>query len=471
MFDLLSASGKGKRKSSAPTTPASTTATPSQRKRKLLEAETPSKKRGIAAVDGGDNNNNNNNNGQGDADDKDVPFTPSAQRSGKAVVRTRRYSLTPASSAKKFYLSRFFASPAVGSFATIPEEGHEGDPAENKGRDTPSKPKSGLETPSFLRRRNLFSARGAHRSRAVGTGRSAGTGTGTAERGNGELSPAAVRMPPRVMGKGLSTLVQGLRDMEDQRMDDDMDVLKDIEEEEGQRNDDKNHNVSVEDSQLPINREGEGEGEGKGEGENEESPSKSRKKLKKRGQKRTTRLVKMRPTRAPSKPQPQWEDTPEEDEDKDEQSEDELAADTTAAASPAKGVADGIDAKKPSDNTRTASDEHQDLEEADDGAVKGRNYEDDDIDDEDFAPEESIADAISKSRKRGYSAVKKSLTAKGANTNGRTNNDGITNAETKKKTRKVKSEAHANYRALKIRGRGGGGAGKGRFGGRFRGKR
>ena len=404
LFDLLSASGGS----------TTTAATPSGRKKRAIDVETPSRSNDVQL-----NNGNR-------IDAKGLPSTPGAQRSGSGALRTRRYSLTPASSGKKFYLSKFFATPTVGRFATIPEdEGEDADETKNVQKYTPRKGKNselgtGLETPSFLRRGNLFSFRKASQGAVEGHRKSG-------------LSPIAVRMPPRVVGKGLSALVQGLRDIEEEQLDDDLDALREMEAGETCHSSYKN-NALIEDSQHTI-QSGPGDRE-----EGTDSPSKSRSAWKKVGQKRTTKLVTMKPIRAKPKQPPTWETIVEEEESGNEQ-----ATATTDTAAVSQSITNGL------------GDKQHSAESSDNAGNESCNNNDG----EGLAAEQSILDAFSNSRVRIREVAKmKRLAAEKSSIK--------STDETKKasgKPKKVKPEAHANYRALKIRSRRSGGAGA--FGGRF----
>jgi hypothetical protein len=256
----------------------------------------------------------------------------------------------------------------------------------------------------------------------------------------------AVRMPHRVIGKGLSALVQGLRDMEDEELEDEMDVLRELEAEEagiggGER-------VLVEDSQVPTGtasrfdrRESELDTAG--------SPSKSRKPWKKIGQKRTTKLVTMRPTRAKPKQAPQWE-TIMEERTSEEEDEELIARPSTDAS-----IKDVVPESQRPGQEPPSDDDDQSYEHADDP----------DDDEEDYTPAGSLLRALSKSRKRGVDLARK-LTMTEKNKAANTPQDEKAKKSKLKKPKKIKAEAHANYRALKIRSRGNSGP-KGRFGGRF----
>ena len=110
--------------------------------------------------------------------------------------------------------------------------------------------------------------------------------------------------------KGLSTLVKGLRDMENEKLDEDWDLLREMEENDALPNGTQKQKVFVIDSQnpdMPLGLDG-----GLGSEEIERSTDeagidgKPLKIWKKRGQKRTTRRVVMKPNTGRWKPEPAW---------------------------------------------------------------------------------------------------------------------------------------------------------------------
>ncbi|KAM5430867.1 hypothetical protein McanMca71_003053 [Microsporum canis] len=279
---------------------------------------------------------------------KKVPATPSTGGSATATARRQRYASTPLSSARKFYLSSFFATPTATRCATIPEE---------DGVDDGARGGLASETPSFLRRKNLFSP--------------------TARKG--ALSPVmhspvpvSVRMPQRLFGKGISSFAKRLQ--------------------EGQKEDPvEEPEDRVEETQIFSDHQVDGNSDG--EADVHRSPSKTYKSYKKKGQKRTTKLSRLRPSRVKPVAQPRWESLVDD-------SDDELAATETADPAGDDGSSDNPDA------------------------------------DEVYIPKKSRA-----------KQAKPSLVEK----------------KPEKKLRRIKAEAHANYRSLKIRSRGGQ-KGGGRFG-------
>ena len=145
-------------------------------------------------------------------------------------------------------------------------------------------------------------------------------------------------------GKGLSALVKGLRGLEDEDLDNDMDILRSIEA-DGETNDGSRlpsnatrtvardddvfsreippaeptkptSNTIVQDSQLPDMPLGpDGAREGDSSSEDEEMAREGLRKdgrplskvWKKKGQKRTTKRANMKPVRGKWKPEPKWE--------------------------------------------------------------------------------------------------------------------------------------------------------------------
>ena len=137
-------------------------------------------------------------------------------------------------------------------------------------------------------------------------------------------------MRPKSVGKGLSALVKGLRDMEEAKLDEEMDMLREFE-----RGGDltarsqASHipKVCVQDSQvpdMPLGPDGQVESESEDEDVSKrrgtDRNGKPLKVWKKRGQKRTTRRVMMKPSSAKWKPEPEWKGG------KDKDSENEVLA-------------------------------------------------------------------------------------------------------------------------------------------------
>jgi len=203
--------------------------------------------------------------------------------------RGRRHTRTPASDGKKFLLSQFFATPNTTRFATIAEEPEDAirqtrpDKTPLRSRILGNEGKDGLQlgngpetTPSYLKRTTSFNQRllTASSSNRQQTGSSSNLVF---------ASPSAVRTGPRMhqyKGRGLSEILRGLRQMEDHDDEDEMDALREIEGSE--------RNVLVGKSQDASERPKVGEEQARI--------------WKKKGQKRSTRRVMMRPTTAARKP-------------------------------------------------------------------------------------------------------------------------------------------------------------------------
>ena len=126
-----------------------------------------------------------------------------------------------------------------------------------------------------------------------------------------EILWSPIRPRPRPLGRTLSALVQGLRQMEDQQADDDLDILRELE---------RDHpdmawmskpsmpaKVLVQDSQAVEMPLGPDRSISSDEDEEEQrAGEKAPRQWKKKGQKRTTRKVNIKPTTAKWKPEPTW---------------------------------------------------------------------------------------------------------------------------------------------------------------------
>ncbi|EGC44982.1 DNA replication regulator sld2 [Histoplasma capsulatum var. duboisii H88] len=349
---------------------------------------------------------------------------------------------TPASSAKKFYLANFFATPpayrysaAIDTRADSRDGANDNQPASNNdpsnGRSGPpagSKDALGSDTPSFLRRRNLFSSSS---SSMVNSRQHVGVVGGVSVH---DLSPVAVRMPQKLVGKGLSAIVQGLRDIQEERLDEELDLLREMEAEAAVAAD-IDDAVVINDSQVPL-RDGSGGGD-----DDDEGNTLAMRRWKKKGQKRTTRRVVMRPVRAKAKPMLGWpvaviDGEGDGDGDRKGGSGDELAAISETQLQPQLPPEPGANKEnetlaRPETHTETKKE------------IALTNIS------------TSIANAnvsVSASAAKLKPATMKGTTAK------------VTTATNQK--HKTKPDAHANYRALKIRGKGSNARGKGRRFGR-----
>ena len=269
-------------------------------------------------------------------------------------------------------------------------------------RNTPTH--SANETPPFLRRYN--SAASSH--------------------GDLIVSPTAVRKPTKFAGRGLSALVKGLREMEKERTQDDWDVLNEIEAEQQQ---DQAGNVQVCDSQTAVNA------------------SPPRRSWKKKGQKRTTRRVKMKPV--VSKPKEMAVMNVDENDDEEDDDDDERVPETQphngAPGSPARGITEPESRDQPGDSV--SSDLDSLLGNLSDLGSDSGSDEEFTINGKQKAP--------ASSSNPGPNACEGKLPKKQSTKEKAEDN--------KPRGRKVNPEAHANYRSLKIRSKGSRKTGSARF--------
>lgn len=311
-----------------------------------------------------------------------IQATP-RKSTGEATL-SLKHNRTPSSSGKRYMLDQF-ATP----LKSIRPNSH--------GGNTPSSvSKLQFSTPSFLRR-------DSHRQpMPVVT-----------EDESLELSPQMVRVPRKPLVRGLSSMLAGLRKMEEDAADEDLEALHELENDMANGSKPPAHTATiisnkaslVKDSlpQFPL---GGFDDEAMLDSEPDEvkNPTLGRdgqplKIYKKKGQKRTTRRVRMKPTR--SKPQPQTGRIPGED------SEDELAQ--MEEAIPETQV----------DDTAQFSD--------------ARNF------DSDSQSEYTASDGGTRYRRPDQSKKKK-----------RTTKDG----KIKTTVRKVTAAAHQNFKRLKLRNSG-----------------
>ena len=236
-------------------------------------------------------------------------------------------------------------------------------------------------------------------------------------------SPLAVRRRPKLAARGLSMLVKGLRDMEDERLDEDLALMREIESEvhepTGSTAMAKQPKPIVEDSQvldMPLGPDGAGSSEDEVNDLDDEDKTRDGKQVKvwrKKGQKRTTRKTNIKPSKAKWKPEPTWKADVEVDATVDEPA---LIEETQIANKAA--VAD----------SGLPADESDDMDYLDDGV---------------------------KSEVDGQEAVK--AKSRPPNPPARSNDKGV------RKTKKINPTAHANFRALKIKNKNS----KAKRGGRF----
>jgi hypothetical protein len=352
---------------------------------------------------------------------EEIPQTPSRHKASEErnhpelldvpahdeeTSRTRRHSRTPASHGKRFLFSTFLKTPTA--FKITPTK--QRPTLMPDIRDTaPTDDLPTSDTPSFLQRSQITSAPAL-----------------TFVDEMGELSPVAVRMPPKLLGRGLSALVQGLRDMAEQENDDDLDALREMEDEEtgGPKPISKN-TVLVKDSQANpfINIAGAGVADfgvdlepiAEDDDENQDVAREQKpvKVWKKKGLKRQTRRVIM-------KPRAKLKSTA-----REEESEDDL--DEQAVTETQKGTLRGL---------LTGEEPQQ----------KMHRNEDDDYHDTD----DEGADEGSKRKETASKKAKKDSKPE--------------KEKAKKPAKKQNPNAHANFRALKIKNKNSKGKGRGRFG-------
>ncbi|KAJ5115866.1 hypothetical protein N7456_000214 [Penicillium angulare] len=340
-----------------------------------------------------------------------------------------RLSRTPASSTKQFYLANLFATPTTMRYAAM-VEGEDNNAANGHGNGNGqelegpvSRHSNPSETPSFLRRSNIgrFPPQSANE--------------------NGGLSPIASRKPTQFASRGLSSLVQGLRDMEEERMEDDWDVLREIEEEQDMLNFEAMESQAIEtEYQRPY---------------------------KKKGQKRTTRKVNMRPVISKkTKTQTQTQTTPDvSDEESDNENENEVTAvpETQIQQQPTDNAADG--------NQDQGHDEN-DIASLHSISDAGSDFEGDTDADSDGDPEygesakppprpksfsERIKEAVAMVKPAAKEPAAESTQKQQIGKKAETEKE-----EKQRPARKLNPQTHANYRSLKIGNRGGG-RGRGRF--------
>ncbi|KAJ5797760.1 uncharacterized protein N7503_007056 [Penicillium pulvis] len=303
-------------------------------------------------------------------------FDTIAEAPEEEEEETSRLSRTPASSTKQFYLANLFATPTTMRYAAMVEAEDN-----NIAQNNPRKPR--LQVPSTQTRREhpLFSV---------------------------ALTP------------------DGLREMEEERDEDEWEMLREIEEEQ------EGFHFEVPESQGPV--------------ADKQQP------YKKKGQKRTTRRVNIRP--AISKPKKQEELYP----DLYEESDDELAA-----------VPETQIPEVPREVPNIIGDEdgHDDVASLHSISEPGSDYEGDTDVDSDGDPEygekakhpprpKSFSERIKEAGLMAKPTAMEPPAKPAAKPE-------EPEKEKKPRDRKINPQAHANYRSLKIRNRGGARGGGGRF--------
>ncbi|KAJ5118772.1 hypothetical protein N7526_010409 [Penicillium atrosanguineum] len=332
--------------------------------------------------------------------------TPSKRKTFEPIAEapdeeeeSSRLSRTPASSTKQFYLANLFATPTTMRYAAMVEA--EDEKADQRNASLSAAAASPepypSETPSFLRRSNF------NRLPPL------------THNNSGGLSPIASRKPVQYAGRGLSHIVQGLRAMEEERNDDEWDMLRELETEQ------EAVNMAPEDHY----------------------PEQKGKPYKKKGQKRTTRRVIMRPVAPRPKSKP--EAAPVDDSD------DEVVAIPETQLADSKGEEQGIEI--PDDVASLHSIEAEsdygtepDMDSDDDPGLNERPKP--------LARAKSFSERIKEAVGFMPKAKVVPLKAPEPETDDK--------EEKTKPPKKVNPQAHANYRSLKIH------RGRGRGGGRFR---
>ncbi|KAJ5565998.1 hypothetical protein N7535_007636 [Penicillium sp. DV-2018c] len=318
---------------------------------------------------------------------------------------TPRLVRTPASETKQFYLANLFATPTTMRYAAMVEAQ---DDADTQQTDLPNlgsgiSPQEALSgTPSFLRRSNP-----------------ARYPASNANPDDPGLSPVGPRKVQKFASKGLSHLVQGLRDMQEERLEEDWEVMRELEE-------------AAEAEEAAKNAV-------------EEEPNEDQnRKYKKKGQKRTTRRVNMRPVF--HRPKPESKQDSGADDDLAGEDEDEVVAVPETQQAPA--ATDGWD-DVPSDIERAEdAASHHTMSEPD--LDTEAEFEPDSDDDPEFGEGSKPAVKPKTFSEKIKEAVSSSAAAKTKEQEplGKPMKK-PEGAEAKKpRARKIKAEAHANYRSL-----------------------
>ncbi|RYO94576.1 hypothetical protein DL766_001940 [Monosporascus sp. MC13-8B] len=226
--------------------------------------------------------------GEASKEDANVQATPSRRAVADDVDELEAIKLgrTPMSTSKRTMLNTFMTPLKLGD-------------GNSAGAKTPtSVSKLQFSTPSFLRRAPLP----------------------TIDENEGYKSPRPLRLPRKPLGRSLSSIVATLRKVEEETLDDDLEALHEMENNAPAPRSSKpakpsSDDVLVQDSQAPQLLGG-FDDEGLYDSPTEEALSRDGQPLrvyKKKGQKRTTRRVNMRPTRT-TRPQQSVEEKGEDEE-------------------------------------------------------------------------------------------------------------------------------------------------------------
>ncbi|KAL8656605.1 MAG: hypothetical protein Q9210_000143 [Variospora velana] len=328
----------------------------------------------------------------------------------KPVSSIARRSKSPPSALKRTYLASFL-TPSTRRITD----------ASNTPEAAKSVPKLRFDdTPAFLRRDSQRFSQGQNINAVDDEDRA----------DKFSWSPVAVRtIRPKPAGRGLSALVKGLREMEEAKLDEELDILREMEEENVNAPKSQTKNgptICVEDSQVPDMPLGP-DGQGDSESEDQEKLNaggrdgngRPLKVWKKKGQKRTTRRVMIKPNTAKWKPEPEWKGG------KEDESEGEVAAiEETQFAT-------------------TAQAEEADVDTVD-------LHSDDKFVNEGVSNENELQDHtnIKEAKERGRLKTTQKEPPQ----------------EKKKKKKMISATAHANFRSLKIKNKNSKAKGRGRFG-------
>ncbi|KAL8742815.1 MAG: hypothetical protein Q9184_008191, partial [Pyrenodesmia sp. 2 TL-2023] len=316
------------------------------------------------------------------------------------VRSTKPRSRSPPSASKRTYLASFL-TPSIRRIADISRTPEATNPVSKLRFD---------DTPAFLKRDSQRFSQSRH----------TGVGEDENEESASSWSPVPVRtIKPKPAGRGLSALVKGLREMEEAKLDEELDMLREMEggEESAQTNRTKDEaKVCVEDSQvpdMPLGPDGQGDGQSEDlkalEAEGKDWNGRPLRVWKKKGQKRTTRRVTIKPNTAKWKPEPEWKGG------KEQESEEDVAAVEETQLVPTAPVAEPEE-----DAEGCEIDEYISEKASDEGE-----------------PEDQT-------KGKGKEAQKEPPQEKGK--------------------KKISATAHANFRALKIKNKNSKAKGRGRFG-------
>lgn len=351
--------------------------------------------------------------------DSNILYTPSKRRSEEEEVGSGRFLgrkdlFKPTADASRHAPVSSLLTPTARRTIATPSKS-----ITRSGRAV--EPPSLDETPAFLRRHSQYGC----------------TLPNSASREDGidyddqaiPWTPVKSRLKPKMAGKGLSALVRGLREMEEEKLDEELDILRELEDGGNARPARRSPKLpklfDIPDSQIPdmplgadgANLSGEEDGYMEPEKPGRGRAGKEGKSWKKKGQKRTTRQVTMRPVRGAWKPEPRWKAASESEEDAEKEGGEEEEGNISTIA-----------------ETQITQ-----------NAVLPQDPALEDLDTEvgsdiDFEP------ATMKRREAG---ARRKGTGK---SKGKSKDEGEKEEEVKGKTkRKINSTAHANFRALKIR--------------------